>query len=242
MPTKTKTTEHIIDFGSRKIVYRLHHADRRRLRIVVSPDLNVDVFAPKSARDFNIREAVKKKAPWIARSIDNLESYHPLPAPKRYVSGETLVYLGRQYRLKVENSAREPAKLRGRFLHIRVRDKTDTIGVKRAVGEWYRKRAREILRRYMDKCFTIAFRHGISEPFLAIRSMRSRWGSCSPAGRITLNLKLVQLPVHCIEYVIMHELCHLKHPNHSKYFYSFLTRCLPDWRKRKETLDRMRPS
>ncbi len=237
---KTKSTEHVIDFGSRKISYHLHRADRRRLRIVVSPDLSVDVFAPKKASGHHIRRAVKEKAPWIARSIDKLEGYHPLPTPKRYVSGETLVYLGRQYRFKVENGERELAKLRGRFLHVRTGNKTDRKNVKRIVDEWYRKRAKETLERYMDKCYIIASRHGIPEPFFTIRSMQKRWGSCSHAGRITLNLKLVKLPVQCIEYVIMHELCHLKYPNHSKHFYSFLTHCLPDWRKRKETLDRVR--
>ena len=239
---KTKSTEHVIDFGSRKIAYRLYRGHRRRLRIVVYPDLSVDVFAPRTATDFNIHEAVKKKAPWISRSIDDLESYHPLPTPKQYISGETLVYLGRQYRLKVENGNREPAKLHGRFLYVRTKKKSDTKDVKRAVDEWYRKRAIEILGRYTEKCYVVASRHGISEPVINVRSMRSRWGSCSPAGRITLNLKLVQLPVQCIEYVIMHELCHLKYPNHSRQFYSFLTRCLPDWRKRKETLDRVRLS
>ncbi|MFC1532265.1 M48 family metallopeptidase [Thermodesulfobacteriota bacterium] len=239
---KIKSKEHIFDFGSRKISYRLYRADRKKLRIVVSPDLSVDVFAPKTATDPHIRKAIKKKAPWIARSIDKLEGYHPLPTPKRYVSGETLVYLGRQYRLKVENGNKEPAKLRGRFLYVGTKDKTDRISVKKVVDEWYRKRAKDVLGRYMEKCLNITSRHGISEPFITIRLMRSRWGSCSPTGRITLNLKLVQLPVQCIEYVIMHELCHLKFPNHSKLFYSFLTRCLPDWRKRKETLDRVRLS
>ena len=157
-----------------------------------------------------------------------------------YVSGETFVYLGRQYRLKIQNGTKEPAKLRGRFLYIQTKDKTDRVAVKKAMDEWYRLRANDVLGRYMDKCINIADRHGISEPFMSIRLMRKRWGSCSPAGRITLNLKLVQLPVQCIEYVIIHELCHLKHPNHSKQFYSFLTRCLPDWRKRKGTLDRFR--
>lgn len=240
MPTKIKSTEHSVEYGSRKIVYNLFREKRRRLRIVVSPELNVDVFAPKKAPEIKIHDIVRKKAPWIAKSIDKLESYHPLPVPKQYISGETLFYLGRQYRLKVGKGKNEPAKLRGKFLHVQVMNKADINKVKSEVEVWYRKRAKDILSRYMEKCFAVASRHGIPEPFITIRKMRSRWGSCSPAGRITLNLKLVQLPVQSIEYVIMHELCHLKHPNHSKQFYSFLNRCLPDWRKRKKELDRIR--
>jgi len=228
-----------IDFGARKITYTLHRQDRRRMRIVVSPELTVDVFAPATANEEQIEAAVKRKAAWIAGKLDALESYHPLPTPKKYISGETLVYLGRQYRLKVEHGLEQSAKLIGRFLRVWVEDKKDTQGIKNAVDAWYRKRALETLGRYMEKCYAIASRHGVAEPVLTIRTMRRRWGSCSQKGRITLNLNLVKAPVHCIEYVIMHELCHLKYHNHSKSFYSLLTRCQPDWRNRKEILDKV---
>lgn len=237
---KIKAAMHVIYFGSRKIPYCLHHNDRRHFRIVVSPEMTVDVFAPKNASDEQVRNAVRKKAPWIARTLDKVEAYHPLPAPKRFVSGETFVYLGRQYRLKIENGNKQPAKLIGRFLCVWVEDKSNAKSVGRAVETWYRKRAYETLRRYMGNCNTIASRHAVPESSLAIRAMRRRWGSCSPSGRITLNVNLVQVPIHCIEYVIMHELCHMKYHNHSKAFYSLLTRCQPDWRKRKETLNYFR--
>ena len=229
----------VIDFGTRKITYNLHREDRKRMRIVVAPDLTVDVFAPATADGDQVQAAVMKKAAWIARKLDALEMYHPLPAPKKYISGETLVYLGRQYRLKVEQGSRQPAKLAGRFLLVWVEDKKNSQSVGRAVDSWYRKRAHDTLGRYMEKSYAIASRHGVPEPVLFIRNMRRRWGSCSPKGRITLNLNLVKAPVHCIEYVIMHELCHLKYHNHSKSFYSLLTRCQPDWRKRKEELDKV---
>lgn len=166
----------VIDFGTRKITYNLHHEDRKRLRIVVAPDLIVDVFAP--------------------------------------------------------------AKLIGRFLWVWVEDKNDSRRVRKKVDIWYRKRAHETLGRYMARCHAIASRHDVPESELMIRIMYRRWESCSPKGRIILNLNLVKAPVHCIEYVIMHELCHLKYHNHSRFFYSLLTRCQPDWHKRKAILDK----
>ena len=149
------------------------------------------------------------------------------------------VYLGRRYRLKVEEGKSQAAKLSDVFC-LSGSKVGRTLKASRGRQKHGIKRARETLSRYMEKCYTIASRHNVPKALLVIRAMRRRWGSCSPSGRITLNLNLVQAPVHCIEYVIMHELCHLKHHNHSKAFYSLLTRCLPDWRKRKETLDLIR--
>lgn len=228
-----------IEFGARKILYNLHREDRKRLRIVVAPELTVDVFAPSAAGEEQIHAALIKKAAWIVRKLDALEAYHPLPAPKQYVSGETLLYLGRQYRLKVEQGSRQSAKLLGRYLWVWLENKKDIKCAKKAVDSWYRNRAQETLGRYMERCLAIASRHGVQEPALVIRTMLRRWGSCSSKGRITLNLNLVKVPVHCIEYVMMHELCHLNYHNHSKAFYSLLTRCQSDWRKRKAILDKM---
>lgn len=237
---KTKSGQYTIDIGSRNIPFSLHREERKHLRIVVLPDLRVDIFAPRSATEEHILEGIKKKAHWITKTFEKIESYHPLPSPRRFLSGETLVYLGRQYRLKVESGSRQPAKLLGPFLRIWVEDKSDTLGIKKSVETWYRKRADDILKRYMEKCYQIASRHGTPQPQMTIRSMCRRWGSCGPKGRISLNLNLVKVPVHCIEYVIMHELCHLKQHDHSRAFYSLLTRCLPDWRKRKDALDKFR--
>jgi hypothetical protein len=228
-----------IEFGPRRILYDLHREERKRLRIVIAPELTVDVFAPLAAGDEEIHAALEKKAAWIASKLDQLEAFHPLPAPKQYISGETLMYLGRQYRLKIEHGPRQSAKLLGRYLWVWIEDKKDTRSIMRAVYAWYQKRAHETLGRYMETCFAIASRHGVPEPHFTIRTMLRRWGSCSPKGRITLNSNLVKVPVHCIEYVMMHELCHLKYPNHSKAFYSLLTRCQPDWRRRKEILDKV---
>ncbi|MDD5207342.1 MAG: SprT family zinc-dependent metalloprotease [Desulfobacterales bacterium] len=239
---KAESQGHLIQFGRRRIPYLLHRSQRKSLRIVVRPDMTVNVYAPMGATDDEVHSALSKKGHLIARAIDKFEAYQPLPSPRRFVSGETLAYLGRQYRLKIEKGPKQPAKLLGRFLWVWTEDRTDVQGIKGNVESWYRKRAHETLGRLVEKCCSVASRHGVPRPQVVIRSMRTRWGSCSSTGRITLNVNLVQAPVHCIEYVIMHEVCHLKHHNHSKIFYSLLTRCQPDWRKRKEMLDRFRVS
>ena len=236
---KTDPRECLLQFGARKIPYRLHRTNRKNLRIVVSPDLSVEVFAPVNISDSRIQAAIFKKAPWIAKTLDRLQSYHPLPSLKRYVSGETFVYLGRQYRLRIIHGAKTKASLNGQFLHVMVPDQTNGRWVRAAVEKWYKTRAAEVFRRYFDKCYRIASRHNIPSPELSVRTMQRRWGSCIPSKRIMLNIKLVQAPVHCIEYVIMHELCHLVRNDHGRRFYALLTRCQPDWRKRKEVLDRI---
>lgn len=230
-------TNRVLQYGRRSIPYRLHLSPRKRLRIVVTPGMEVRAYAPSRFSEDDILEAVRSKAPWIARQLDAMQQFHPLPMPHKYISGETFTYLGRQYRLRVETGDPSPAKLRGRFLYVCVPDKADTSAIYRRVDVWYRDRAADTFQRYLGKWQAVASRHGIPEPQLLIRRMRTRWGSCTASGRITLNIALVQTPVHCIEYVIMHELCHLKHHNHSKAFYGLLARCMPDWQRRKRILD-----
>jgi len=236
---KIETTENTLVFGQRHISYKLQRSERRNLRIVVSPDLSVNVFAPKSLTECATVMAVQKKGPWVAKTLDRMADFHPLPSPKQYVSGETFVYLGRQYRLRVEEGRATPAKLRGRFLCIRVPDKNETRRVRRAVEKWYEERANEILLGRLKVLHGIGARNGIPACTMSIRRMRTRWGSCTARGFVTLNMDLVQAPIHCAEYVIMHELCHLVHHNHSRAFYRLLTRCMPDWQKRKRILDQI---
>jgi len=233
---KTEAAKHVLVYGERRIPYRLRFSDRKRLRIVVKPDLSVLVDAPNGFTEEEILEAVRSKARWVVRQMGEFEEFHPLPTPHKFISGETFVYLGRQYRLKVLKGEKVPAKLRGRFLYVTVPEKSDLKAVKASLDAWFRARADDVFRRYLASCMEVARRHGVEEPSLTIRDMRTRWGSCTAAGRVILNLKLIHAPVHCIEYVIMHELCHLVHHNHSPRFYRLLARCMPDWEQRRALL------
>lgn len=231
--------EKVLEYGGRHIPYKLMRDDRKRMRIAVEPDLSVRVSVPRRASDRDVEELLGRKARWIARKLDRMEEFHPLPGPLRYVSGETLRFLGRQYRLRVEQGETVPAKLRGKFLYLTVPDKADDKAVKRLVDSWYRQQAERTFKRYFEKCNEVTSRHGLPNASIKLRRMRTRWGSCSNKGNITLNTNLVQAPVHCIEYVIMHELCHLKHHNHSRAYYKLLTQCMPDWKQRRDELRRV---
>jgi len=153
------------------------------------------------------------------------------------VSGESYRYLGRQYRLKVVEGEQEGIKQERSFIYVTVTDKNDTQQVQRVLEQWYRNNAHYIFHKRLELCYPRVERLGIPYPSLAIRAMKTRWGNCSHAGLITLNPKLVQTPVSCIDYVLIHELCHLKEHNHSKHYYQLLDQTLPDWRERRQKLN-----
>lgn len=225
-----------VAFGSETISFELRRAERRRLRITIHPGLRVVVLAPLDASTHAVEAAVRRRGAWILRHLGRFERM-PSRAEKYYVSGESLRYLGRQYRLKVVEDSRRSAKLVGKYLWVYVSEKTDTDAVERAVRRWYREHARCVFGRRLDVCHEIAGRYGIARPCVDIRWMRARWGSTPGTDRILLNTQLVKVPTHCIDYVITHELCHLRHPHHGKEFYELLSRCMPDWKARKKRLE-----
>jgi predicted metal-dependent hydrolase len=228
---------YIIQYGGESIPFELEIRQRRRLSITVHADRRVTVLAPAGRSLEEVLARVRKRATWIARQRTYFEQFHPLPREKRYVSGETHLYLGRQYRLKIHRADGKSVKLRGRYLHITTADRHNASQVKLLLDGWYRTHARSIFEARLLQCLDSAPALCLPPPAIGIRRMTRRWGSCTKAGNILLNLDLVKTPLSCIEYVIMHELCHLRIQNHSRAYYRLLSRCMPDWEHRKARLD-----
>lgn len=230
-----------IQFGSRVIDFRLEYSDRKSLGITVTPDMEVLVKAPLDAALEKVKEKVRKKAPWIIRQLSFFLSFQPKTPPRRYISGETHLYLGRQYQLKVINDKllvrNEEVKLRGPFLEAYT---IDGHQVRKLVNIWYLEKARKTIEPIAQKLFqSFITKHGLShiKYNFILRSMPTRWGSCTSKGKIILNPDLIKAPKGCIEYVIIHELCHLIHRNHTQKFIDLQTREMKDWERWKRRLD-----
>ena len=229
---------HRIRFGSECIDCVVRFGERDRLRISVHPDLQVTVDAPAGKALGDVLAKVKRRGGWIVKQRTFFEQFMPRLPEKRYVSGETFYYLGRQYRLRVAENQQTSVKLIGRFIRVHTRNRRDRKTVKGLVQRWYREHACAAFERRLDVCHETAKRYGIRRPQIKLRRMTRRWGSSKGRKGILLNTELVKAPVHCIDYVITHELCHLKFPNHSSGFYRLLSRCMPDWERRKARLER----
>ncbi len=237
MTTNNNGQIHEVIFGKQRISFELEFRDRQRLTISVHPDRTVTVIAPNGRSVDEVINRVQKRAEWIVKQRRHFDQIQPLTPPRRFVAGETHLYMGRQYRLKLVADAETNVKLKGRFLWVHLPDRNDVARIEQLLDGWYRNHARPFFARRLDDCLRSARSLDVVAPELVIRKMSKRWGSCTKAGRILLNTELVKTPPHCIEYVIMHELCHLKVHDHSPNFYRLLTRCMPDWERRKQRLE-----
>jgi hypothetical protein len=153
------------------------------------------------------------------------------------VEGETHLYLGRRCRLAIEPGEVEGVRLAGDRLGVTAGADAPAGRVKELMDDWYARQAREQLADRLEACWA-AFPLADGEPpVLRVRRMRTRWGSMSPRGDMSLRLDLIRAPVECIDYVVVHELCHLVHPNHGREFWALVEQLVPDWKRRKRRLE-----
>ncbi|WAT14149.1 M48 family metallopeptidase [Xanthomonas fragariae] len=231
----------VVTYGERRIRCQIHRSALRhtqRVAIHVEPDGRVRLDAPLHATDAQIRRALTQRARWIHLHLVEIENRLRHITPREYVSGETVLYLGRRYRLKVIVDERlYGVRLHGGHVETRVQTRAPET-VRAALEHWQRERAGVVLpQRMADMAHQLGWIKQL--PALSLRRMQRQWGSCSPLGKISLNLGLIRVPGACIDYVILHELCHLKVHHHGKAFYRLLDAHMPDWRRTKQRLDDM---
>lgn len=227
-----------VRFGDTTINYVVRRSKRRRKTVEVTVDGGgVHVAAPFSTPNSQLKSIVRKRAPWILKHAT--ESLLEV-SPKRFVSGETLPYLGRNVRLIVQPEDVALPKVRFDHWRFRVTVPKPLVGeeryeaIRKAVVGWYRYRARERLPQVVDRWWATLGRD--KRPQVLIRDQRQRWGSCAPDGTLRFNWRAMMLKPAFIEYIVVHELAHLTHRNHSSEFWSLIVKVMPDAQHRRRSL------
>lgn len=232
-----------LHYGQQVIDYEVvHKANSRKLRIKVHPDQQVVVVVPIETTDEFIEASVAKKAGWIWQHLQDFANQKNDVLPRRYVSGETQFYLGRRYVLKVTINYEQPEAVklyRGKLTVNLTDDPTDKANkVKKLLDEWYQQKAKAV---FHERLLTMLPKANWVQgtPSFRLLSMKKQWGSCSTQGNLVLNPHLIKAPKECIDYVILHELCHIAEHNHSDKFWRLLTQVMPNWKAVKTQLDGM---
>jgi len=225
-----------IQYGSEAISYNIEFTERKTLGISVFPDRTTIVKAPTGSSLEKIERKVRKKAPWILKQQDYFLSFEPRTTPRKYISGETHLYLGRQYQLKVINDTQEFVKYTGRFIEVHTTNKNNVADL---LNAWYLDKAKIWFPVLAEPLITRFKEYGVAPKTIDIKAMQYRWGSCSTKGRILLNVELMKAPKACIEYVIVHELCHLVHRDHTNTFFKLQDCEFPEWKKWKSKLENL---
>lgn len=227
-----------VRFGDSSIEYNVLRSERRRKTVQITVDATgVQVAAPLDTPDCDVQSIVRKRAAWILRQT---RPGTQAQAPRRFVSGETLPYLGRNVRLSVEENEALAPELR--FDHWRFRvsvpagltEDERRRRTLRVVTDWYRSKAAQRLRAAVQSWWP-RLGNG-DEPRILIRDQRQRWGSCAPDGTLRFNWRVVMLEPSLIEYVVVHELAHLIVSNHSREFWRMMSSVMPDAEHRRRRL------
>ncbi|MEZ8656905.1 M48 family metallopeptidase [Vibrio splendidus] len=211
----------------------VERTSRRKTASIKVEEGEVIIVVPKLLERDKIDKLLASKHQWIVEKIAQYQTTSPATM-REYVSGESLPYLGRNYRLKVLKGDLAPTKLlNGRITVTVPEPSTQTHYIRRALTNWYKRHAdkkiREKVRRYESLV-------GVETGVVRTKEFKSRWGSCTPYGDLEFNWVIVMAPNRVVDYVVVHELCHLIHHDHSPQFWKEVERVMPDYKEHKEWL------
>lgn len=232
--------KHQVIYANRAIDFVVKRKNVKNVNLNVKPDMTIEVSASEQVPIDFILDFVKSKGSWILKNVAHFKEVLPIEQSEReYVNGESYRYLGRQYRLRVQQTDDEETVkyIRG-FIYMYVKDINNHNRKEKLLDNWYREKATLIFNESLEKMYPLVQKYGVDKPDIEIRKMKARWGSAlTDKNIIHLNFELIKAPKYCIDYVVLHELIHFKYNNHSENFYQMLFSLMPDWEKRKEILD-----
>jgi predicted metal-dependent hydrolase len=218
------------------IEFRIVFSRRRTLGISILPDSSVIVRAPNRTPLKTISRIIREKSAWIIKHRDGYMQSEKKKLNNTLIAGEKLLFRGKEYVLQIFQSKKPVIRFNGNTIEVGLDKADDQLAVRKLLYTGYKEEASVIYPEMLNKALKAHESQMFKPTGLIIRSMKSRWGSCSRKGLITLSTELIKLPDIYIEYVIIHELCHLKHHNHGKEYYTLLTELFPEWKKVRKDL------
>ena len=237
MPAIISSKHHVVRYDQALIRFQVYYSRRKTLAVQVHRDGNVVVRAPQHTPLWEIEQQVSQRGSWI---LQHQQRFARLPTitPCQYRSGEIFYYLGQPLSLVLQAGQKNHVCLVQDQLLVTTSAVNEQQRLKQQLKNWYKQQARQVFGERFSRCIKQVADYGIPAPQTwQLRWMKRRWGSCSSTGKITLNTALIAAPEPCIDYVIIHELCHLLEHNHSPAYYRLLTQVLPDWQQQRQRLN-----
>lgn len=228
-----------INLGNCEIEYELIRRPVKNLNLRIRSDCSICVSANNSVESEQIANFLHAKKGVIIAALNRYGKIAKYSEENHeYLAGESFRYLGRDLRLKILEG-KKSVTADGLYLYLSLPNNNDLREKERLIDRWFDLECRRLFPELIEKAHNIFQRYDIALPKLILRGMETRWGSCQPKrNTITLNKRLIETPLECIEYVIVHELTHFLQPNHSREFYDLLNVFMPDWKARKSTLEK----
>ncbi|ACL69205.1 M48 family metallopeptidase [Halothermothrix orenii] len=229
-----------VRIGNTVIKYNIVRTNRKTVGLIVDPEDGVIVRSPERLSDDRIRKLLKKKARWLMEKLRLINEFKPKPASYEFLSGEKLPYLGRKYRLKVtKDDGIKSVKVRlyqGKFeinvsSSIKREEKRDKI--RKALIKWYKEHAKDKIN---ERVRIYQNRIGVKPNNIIVKEQKKRWGSCSSKGNININWRIIMAPMSVVDYIVVHELVHLIHPDHSVNFWELVETVITDYREKQKWL------
>lgn len=222
-------------YGTTDIAFDVEFKSRKTMEIAVEPPDIITVIAPIGTSTDQILEKVKSKGSWIIQKIYSFKHMNYQPIPREFVNGESFMYLGRNYSMEIEldliTKVPKVKLFRGKFI-VAASDKREEP-IRKAMEQWYRERAQKVIEErvnYYQRYFNKVPKE------IKIKEQKKRWGSCTSKNELLFNWRCIMAKSNALDYIIVHEMCHMYHKDHSKEFWELLASVLPDYEVRKEWL------
>jgi len=229
-----------IKINNQTLEYTIIRSNRKTLGLEIRPEKGLLIRAPKRISQQKIQEVIIKKSSWIIKKLEEVKEIKPEPKPLEFITGEEILYLGEYYKIKIkeEKNCLRP-KVLFKFdcfliiVDYNIKNEERRQIIRNALVVWYKNHAGLVINKRIN---IFKDRIGVEPALVRIKKQRKRWGSCSSMGNINFNWKLIMAPMSVLDYLVVHELAHLVHPNHSKEYWNLVELIISDYQDRQDWL------